>query len=592
MPPTRTVIRPHARDNQLSPIPIDFDPETLGWILDEGGRGNLMLQNELFNTMEDTWDRLRSNLNKIKKAVAKLPFNLQPWTEKGREPSAAALEKAAFVEHALHNQKAATWEGQHNFQATIYELLDAVARGISVLEIDWTIEHGKYVPAGTRRVPWTCLGFETPSHLQTFPHSNSSALRLFPDRDKSNPKQFEKYPHKFLVGVYRAKSGHIAETAQLRALAHLWLGRMLGWEWMTHKAELFGLPIRWATYDPAAPQTQIDQVSDMLRNMGTAAWGAFPQGTDLQILNGSTPGVAGKSEPTERLMAIADRSCDLLFLGQTLTSEEGNSGSYALGNVHREVELDLYENYAAYVIDVINNQLIPSMIELNWGNADELPFLEVELARPEKDQRMVERDKLLFQDMALPVSKQWLYDRHKVPAPGPKEDLFQAPQVSGLSSQVSSTPGAPISVSAPSGGTTSASSASAKSPCSCHLPTAVAAASDEARQRGDGPRASVGPEGVTEAGALRALKEQSTNETCCIEAASESTASFLARQAAGQIAFAAQLATTDLKTHDLVWSGGDCPECNPLNGSTYPSGWSTPPPLHHNCDCEISVQAK
>jgi phage gp29-like protein len=116
MNPARTIIRPHARDNQLSPIPIDFDPETLGWILDEGGRGNLMLQNELFNTMEDTWDRLRSNLNKIKKAVAKLPFNLQPWTEKGREPSAAALEKAAFVEHVLHNQKAATWEGQHNFQ--------------------------------------------------------------------------------------------------------------------------------------------------------------------------------------------------------------------------------------------------------------------------------------------------------------------------------------------------------------------------------------------------------------------------------------------------------------------------------------------
>jgi len=36
----RTIIHPHPRDNQLSPIPIDFDPETLGWILDEGGRGS------------------------------------------------------------------------------------------------------------------------------------------------------------------------------------------------------------------------------------------------------------------------------------------------------------------------------------------------------------------------------------------------------------------------------------------------------------------------------------------------------------------------------------------------------------------------
>lgn len=42
MPPTRRIIKPHPRDNQLSPIPIDFDPETLGWVLDEGGRGYLM----------------------------------------------------------------------------------------------------------------------------------------------------------------------------------------------------------------------------------------------------------------------------------------------------------------------------------------------------------------------------------------------------------------------------------------------------------------------------------------------------------------------------------------------------------------------
>jgi len=544
---SKRIIRPHARDQQLSPIPVDFDPDTIGWILDEGGRGNLMLQNELFNTMEDTWERLRSNLNKIKKAVCKLPFNLQPWTEKGREPTAAALEKAAFVEHVLHNQKAATWEGQHNFQATLYELLDAVARGVSVLEIDWTLEDGKYIPTGTRRVPWTCLGFEQPSQVSALRpqlSGNSNALRLFPDRDSNNPKRFESFPHKFLVGVYRAKSGHIAETAQLRSLAHLWLGRMLGWEWMTHKAELFGLPIRWATYDPNAPQTQIDQISDMLRNMGTAAWGAFPQGTDLQILNGSTPGVAGKSEPTERLMSIADRACDLLFLGQTLTSEEGSSGSYALGNVHREVELDLYENYAAYAIDVINNQLIPSIIELNWGNSEELPFLEVELNRPEKDRQLVERDKLLFQEMGLPVSKQWLYDRHKVPAPGPSEDLF--------------TPGSQVSRPAP----TSAKSLR-HSPSTIHH---------------------------SEACDLHTSKP--LNDLTSVDSASESTASLNARRLQGYTAFFKLLGTTDLSTHEIVWSAGDCPVCSPLNGTTFPSGWSAPPPLHHNCDCVISVQPK
>ena len=354
---------------------------------------------------------------------------------------------------------------------------------------------------------------------------------------------------------------------------------MLGWEWMTHKAELFGLPIRWATYDPSATQQQIDAVTDMLRNMGTAAWGAFPQGTDLQMVHGSTPGVAGASEPTERLMYLAERACDLIFLGQTLTSSEGSSGSYALGNVHREMELDLYENYAAYVIDVINNQLIPAIIELNWGKSDELPFLEVELDRAEKDKQLVERDKLLFQEMGLPVSKQWLYDRHKVPAPGPSEDLF--------------------------------------------LP-----GKDGAWQRGDGQRYGVGPKGVTEAGAPRALKEQLFNpgkqissslsqaegrsvsklegnapslpqtnskaadHSDCVHGASESTASLNNRKAQALTDFAQLLQNTDFSTHDLVWTSGDCPVCNPLNETAYGTGWTNPPPLHHNCDCSVIVQTK
>ncbi len=538
----RTIIRPHPRDNQLSPIPIDFDPDTLGWILDEGGRGNLMLQNELFNVMEDTWDRLRGNLNKLKNAVCKLPFNLQPWTEKGKEPTASALEKASFVEHVLHHQKAATWEGQHNFHGTIYELLDAVARGVAVLEIDWTLEDGKYIPTGTRRVPWTCIGFERPSQVSSLsPHPSANGLRLFPDRDPNNPKPFDRYPHKFLVGVYRAKSGHIAETAQLRAIAHLWLGRMLGWEWMTHKAELFGLPIRWATYDPSAPQTQIDQVTDMLRNMGTAAWGAFPQGTDLQMISGSTPGVAGAAEPTERLMYLADRACDLIFLGQTLTSSEGSSGSYALGNVHREVELDLYENYAAYVIDVINNQFIPAIIELNWGHSEELPFLEVELDRPEKDNQIAQRDKVLFQEMGLPVSKQWLYDRHKVPAPGPDEDLYE-PLPPYLSDRRRVAENQSMGRMLPP-----ASAASAKHSCSCYS---------------------------------------------LVEGKSESTESLNKRKAQAQTNFAKLLKATDLKTNDLVWTSGDCPACSPLNGTTYPDAWTTPPPLHHNCDCVIEMRQK
>lgn len=535
MPPTRTVIRPHTRDQHLTPLPVDFNPGTIGWVLAEGARGNIALQNQLFNTMEDTWDRLRSDLNKLKQAVCKLPFNVQPWAEKGREPSAEALEKAAFVEHVLHNQKAKTWEGQKNFHGTIYELLDAVTRGISVLEIEWELSGCYYIPVGTRRVTWSCIGFEKPNALRGAKGTkgaNPNSLRLYPDRDPGNPKRFEQYPHKFLVGIYKGKSGSIGETAQLRSLAHLWLGRMLGWEWMAQKAELFGIPVRWATYNPNASQDQINAVTSMLENMGTAAWGAFPEGTKLEVIQGNLSGVAGSNEPNERLAFLADRACDLLFLGQTLTTIEGkNASSYALGNVHRQVELDLYENYAAYIVDLINNKFIPGIIELNWGDTKALPFLDVELDRPEKDHQMAQRDKLLFQDMGLPVASQWLYERHKIPAPGPDEDLYNP---------------------------------------------------NPNPDRNPNPHQ---PED------LHASK-QTTQNTACLHAHSESNQDFNSRKSEAQSKLNYLIKTTDLNTQELVWTGGDCPVCAPFNGTTYPDGWTSPPPLHHNCDCTIEVRAK
>ncbi len=78
----------------------------------------------------------------------------------------------------------------------------------------------------------------------------------------------------------------------------------------------------------------------------------------------------------------------------------------------------------------------------------------------------------------------------------------------------------------------------------------------------------------------------------CVHAASESDAAFKARKAQAQTNFAQLLKATDLKRNDLVWTSGDCPVCSPLNGTTYPDGWTTPPPLHHNCDCVIDVQPK
>jgi phage gp29-like protein len=514
------IIRPTARDFEPQLFGRSLSPDAIGELLDAGARGDLAAQSDLFNLMEDTWPRLRANLQKIKNAIRKLPLNVQPYTPKNGQPSATAQEKAAFVESALHLQRGYVDTTRAPLGSAVYELMDAVARGLSVVEIDWANDTTGYVvPVGFRRVPTRYLGIDTDGTLALRPNGNNVATS---DR-KLTP--FAKYPGKFLTGIFQSKSGALGEAAQLRALAPLWLGHMLGWEWLVQKAELFGTPLRWANYPTTATQLEIDAITAALRNMGTASWGAFPQGTNLQIMQGTTPGVSGPNDPSERLMGIADRACDIMLLGQNLSVEHNGEGSRAATEVHREVELDLFETYAEYIVAILNDQLIPQLIAQNWGTADEVPFVEVEITRPEREQEMATRDKTLFVDMGLPVSLQYLYERHKVPSPAPSEALFQ-----------------PAKPTAPSVPAASAPNTTKACGCGCGAP---------------------------------------------IDATSESASSLAGRQAAAEAAFPQELAQAEAAGDYLVWDaildGRTTEVCLGRHGHRWGDGWFSPPPAHYNC---------
>jgi phage gp29-like protein len=123
---------------------------------------------------------------------------------------------------------------------------------------------------------------------------------------------------------------------------------------------------------------------------------------------------------------MADRQCDTFILGQTLTTDVGSSGSRALGEVHEGVRSGVIEGVADFVADILNEQMLPSLIHLNYGEASEIPTIRADFERSRNEKEMAERDRVLFKDMGLPVEKSWLHERHRVPAPDPEsDDLFQ-----------------------------------------------------------------------------------------------------------------------------------------------------------------------
>lgn len=121
-------------------------------------------------------------------------------------------------------------------------------------------------------------------------------------------------------------------------------------------SELFGMPMRVATTAARDKATQ-DDIARMLESMGTAPWGLFPEGTSLQLIESS------KSDAYNVFNQRIQRSnseISKLIIGQTMTIEDGSSLSQS--QTHLKVLQNLTEADANNLAYVINNQLIPKMI--------------------------------------------------------------------------------------------------------------------------------------------------------------------------------------------------------------------------------------
>jgi phage gp29-like protein len=163
----------------------------------------------------------------------------------------------------------------------------------------------------------------------------------------------------------------------------------------------------------------------MLAQMGSAGWAALPKNTDIEFI--MAPGNGGVG-PAERLVDLADRICDIFILGQTLSTDVGKSGSRALGEVHAGVKQDVIEAVSDFSAGTLK-QLVRAIVALNYDNTAELPEVTPDIKDSQDELKMAERDQILFAQMKLPVAKQYLYERHNVPAPQTADVLYTPPLV-------------------------------------------------------------------------------------------------------------------------------------------------------------------
>jgi hypothetical protein len=117
--------------------------------------------------------------------------------------------------------------------------------------------------------------------------------------------------------------------------------------------ELYGVPLRIGKTDTRDPQAR-NNMEDMLENLGSSAWGLFDEEDNIEIINGVKVGGQGTFRD---FIELADAQISKLFVGQTMTTEDGASLSQS--QVHENTLASFTGADVRWLSYVVNNQLLP-----------------------------------------------------------------------------------------------------------------------------------------------------------------------------------------------------------------------------------------
>jgi phage gp29-like protein len=389
--------------------------------------GSHVQQWELFDLMLDSWPELAACAQELTYGVSRLKPIFEPFAEEGEEATPEAIERAKLVSSALRRMAPDATADENDLDGTLKDIIDGWFRGVACLEIEWQTIRSPLLgavmgPRSTTFVHPSFIGWNQEGRLGLRVDERGNLLGMRAGTMEAQGALTRDFPpHKFLIGIHKAKSGSALGGALLRPLAWWWCAANFSADWLLNLAQVFGLPFRWANYDPTAPQETVDRICSMLQNMGSAGWAAFPAGTTMELKEAS--GKTGDGSPQGELLDRADRYARLLVLGQTLSGSQDASkgGGKAFGEVESDVKAQRVEAASNYACRVINTQLIPSILILNYGDAAEAPTLRL-LGNEEGSYEEAQRDEILGHIM--PLSAAFL--RKKYGQPEPRDDQDRA----------------------------------------------------------------------------------------------------------------------------------------------------------------------
>lgn len=399
-PDTREIAVATIRDKYSSYPSHGLTPERLARVLKEADQGDIYRQAELFEEIEEKDPHLFSLMQTRKNTVLGLDWEIIPYSDEERDQ-----EIAQFVGDVLYNLQ--------DLEDALLDLLDAIGKGFAVSEIMWAIEEGSAVPIALK---WR--------HQKKFCYDDLDNLRLLTEENMSTGIEIP--PNKFVINKYRARSGSPARAGVHRVCVWMYLFKNFTVKDWIAFAEVYGMPIRLGKYEQGTSKEERDALMQAVMQIGSDAAGIISKGTEIEFIEA----IKADGDVFKNLAQFCNTEMSKAVLGQTLSSDIGDSGSYAASKTHAEVRQDILESDCKGLSKTIRRDLIRPLVLFNYGDYRRLPYLKFHFEKPEDQEKEAEKYKTLA-EIGLPISTEHIYEKFGIPKPEVGQEILTLPKVSG-----------------------------------------------------------------------------------------------------------------------------------------------------------------
>ncbi|MGR3433502.1 MAG: DUF935 domain-containing protein [Shimia sp.] len=339
-------------------------PQRLAAILRDANNGEIEAYVTLAEEMEERDAHYASVLGVRKRRVSGIVPTVEPVSESARDREVAEAVERRITQHP-------------GFADLVEDLLDAIGKGFSVVEIEWAASGSEWWPSAFKH--------RDARYFLPDPE-DPEAIRL---RDEDDPARgVPLAPAKWMFHRAKLKSGHWARGGLARVVAFGWICKAYTVKDWVAFVETFGLPIRLGRYGPSATREDVEVLFRAVANIGSDAAAVLPESMKIDFER-ATQGAGGGTDVFESLARWVDEQTSKAVLGQTMTADNGSSMAQA--QVHNDVRLDIAAADARGLMGTLARDLVAPFVALNFGADVVPPKVRLEVAEPEDTAQLLER---------------------------------------------------------------------------------------------------------------------------------------------------------------------------------------------------------